>query len=128
MVFLKDMVNIHGMIKVIIKVILNKDYVMDMVYGDLDKNKIKFIKDIIVWTKNQDMEYINGEMDGYIKEILIMIIEMGLGNFIMEINLLIEGSGKMENRRIKKLGISKIQEIKVLLLKEINHQKFIIEQ
>lgn len=59
---------------------------MDMAYGVWVNNLLKSIKDIIVWTKNLVMESINGKMDGCIKEILIMITEMALENFIMELN------------------------------------------
>ena len=44
-----------------------------MVFGHKEHNQMKNIKDIIVWIKNQDMEFTNGIMDGFIREILIMI-------------------------------------------------------
>ena len=86
MAYRKDMVNTHGAIKAIIKETLSKVLEMAMVYGVCSKNPLRFTKGIIVWIKSLDMECINGKMDGYIKEILIMIIEMVLESYIMETN------------------------------------------
>ena len=46
------------------------------------------------------MEFTNGKMDGCIKEILKMTIEMGMENFSMEINVFTGASGKMVNKLI----------------------------
>lgn len=46
------------------------------------------------------MEFTNGKMDGSIKEILKMTIEMGMENFSMEINAFTGASGKMVNKLI----------------------------
>lgn len=46
------------------------------------------------------MEFTNGKMDGSIKEILKMTIEMGMENFLMEINVFTGVSGKMVNKLI----------------------------
>jgi len=43
----------------------------------------KIIKDIIKWIKNVDMEFILGKMDGAIREIFKMIIEMDMENYIL---------------------------------------------
>jgi hypothetical protein len=53
---------------------------MDTGFGVL-KIQAKNIKDSIVWTKNQAMEFTNGKMDGLTKETSKTISEMGLGNF-----------------------------------------------
>ena len=102
MAYRKDMVNTHGAIKAIIKETLSKVLEMDMVYGVWAKNPLRFTKGIIVWIKSQDMEFINGKMDGYIKEILIMIIEMVSESYIMEINWFIEDFGIMESKPTNK--------------------------
>lgn len=97
--FLKDMENIVGRIQVFTKVILSKDFEMDMVFGNFRKKKIKNIEDIIVWTRKVDMESTNGKMVGVIREILITIIGMDLVNFTTRMqNLHIEAIGQMDSK------------------------------
>jgi hypothetical protein len=59
---------------------------MAMGFGDLAMILIKSIRDIILWIKSQDMVFINGTMDGHIREIFKMILEMVLVNFMTVIN------------------------------------------
>jgi hypothetical protein len=102
---------------------------MAMVYGDLDKILQKFIKVIIVWIKNLDMEFINGKMDGYIKETFKMIIEMDLVNCMMVKSLIIVVIGKMANKQINKsLTKFKIVLKRIPILIENHHLKFTIDQ
>ena len=75
---------------------------MDMEFGDLAITLIKNIRDIILWIKSQAMGSISGIMDGLIREIFKMILEMVLVNFMMVINSHIEDFGKMDNRQISK--------------------------
>lgn len=82
----KDMVNILGMIKVTIKVILSKVFEMAMVFGAMEVNLPKDIRAIIAWIKSLDMECTNGKMDGYTKETLIMIWEMDLDSYIIKVS------------------------------------------
>lgn len=56
-------------------------------------NFVNAIKAIILWIKNQDMEYINGRMDGYTKETFKMIIEMDLDSYIKDKNACIKVIG-----------------------------------
>jgi hypothetical protein len=44
------------------------------------------------------MEFINGKMDGFIKEIFRMIIEMGSVNYLMVKTVFIEVIGLMDNK------------------------------
>lgn len=53
------------------------------------------------WIKNQGMEFMNGKMDGFTKEIFKMILEMVLESSMMEIKLFIGDFGKMGNKRIQ---------------------------
>ena len=59
---------------------------MAMGFGDLAMILIKSIRDIILWIKSQDMGFINGTMDGLIRGIFKMILEMVLVNFMMVTN------------------------------------------
>lgn len=104
MAYLKDLANIYGRMEASIKEILSKDLEVAMEFGVFPKPRIaNDIKVITVWIKNQDTEYINGKMDGHIKEILIMITEMDMESFTTEVNAYTEGSGIMDNRqKIKK--------------------------
>ena len=96
--YLKDLGNTHGMMVVTIKVILSKGLEVVMDYGVLvNKMIVKNIKDIIRWIKNLGMVFINGKMDGLIKEISKTTIEMGMENYLMEIYVYTVVSGKMEN-------------------------------
>ncbi len=63
---------------------------------------MRFIRDIIAWIRSLDMEFINGRMDGYIKEILIMTWEMVSGNCMKVWSLFTEAFGIMENSQMKK--------------------------
>lgn len=70
-----------------------------MDYGVLAMESIlKITKAITQWIRNQDMEFINGKMVGYIKGIFRMTIETDLGSFTMDKNVCIGGFGQMENR------------------------------
>lgn len=51
--------------------------------------------------KKQDMVFMNGKMDGFIKEILMTIIEMVTDNYSMEMKLSIEAIGIMESKANK---------------------------
>ena len=46
------------------------------------------------------MEFINGKMDGFIKEILMMIIEMDMANYMMDTRLCTEDIGKMDSKML----------------------------
>lgn len=59
---------------------------MGMEFGGLAVILIKNIRDIILWIKSQDMGFINGIMDGLIREISKMILEMVLASFMMAIS------------------------------------------
>ncbi len=48
------------------------------------------------------MEYMNGKMDGFIKEILIMIFEMVMANYMQEKYYNTKAIGKMVNGLIEK--------------------------
>ena len=48
--------------------------------------------------RNQDMEYMNGRMDGHIRVILKMIIVMGMVSYMMAIKWYIRDIGKMDNK------------------------------
>jgi hypothetical protein len=61
-------------------------------------NFVKVTKAIIKWIKNLVMEFINGKMDGFIKEIFRMIIEMGSVNYLMVKTVFIEVIGLMDNK------------------------------
>lgn len=74
---------------------------MAMAFGESMKILHKCIKGIIVWIKNQVMEFISGRMNGFIKEISKMIYEMVLVSCMKVINLFIVDIGKMVNRQIK---------------------------
>lgn len=76
---------------------------MVMVFGELMKIPLKCIKDIIVWIKNQVMEFISGKMVGFTKEISKMIYAMDLVNYCKEINVSTVDIGEMVNRQIKKV-------------------------
>lgn len=67
------MASILGKTKALIKVISNKDLEMAMEFGVAIQKKTKLMKVIICLIKNMDMEYIHGEMDIIIKEILLKI-------------------------------------------------------
>lgn len=87
MVFLKDMDSIFGVMEVLTKVISNKDFGMDMVYGEKINIKIiKIIKVITCQIKDQVMEFINGIKIIIIKDIFLKIKDMDKDNFIMIIN------------------------------------------
>lgn len=58
----------------------------------------KAIKVTTQWTRNQDMECINGKMGGFTKEIFKMIIEMDMENSLMVRLVFIEVIGLMENK------------------------------
>ena len=75
---------------------------MDMEFGDLAIILIKNIRDIILWIKSRAMGFISGIMDGLIREIFKMTLEMVLVNFMMVINSHIKDFGKMDNRQISK--------------------------
>lgn len=120
----KDMVSIFGMIRAIIKETLNKVLEMVMVFGDMVANPLKNTKDITAWIKNQDMEYMNGKMVGYIKEISIMILEMDLESYMTKINWYIEDIGKMDNKLISKLPALRKYLLKVQIIWTNIHLKF----
>jgi hypothetical protein len=67
------MASILGKTRALIKVISNKDLGMVMEFGVVILKKVKLMKVIICSIKNMDMEYILGEMDIIIKEILLKI-------------------------------------------------------
>lgn len=48
--------------------------------------------------RNQDMEFINGKMDGLIRGIFMKITEMVMGNFMTDIRSYTAGIGKMGSR------------------------------
>lgn len=66
------------------------------------KIPVKCIKDTIVWTKNQDMEFISGKMVGFTKEISKMIYAMGLVSYWRETNVSTVDIGKMVSKQINK--------------------------
>lgn len=67
---------------------------MDMEYGvPVISNMLRVIKVIIQQIKSQAMEYISGKMDGFIKEIFRMTIEMVMDNFLMAIHVCIKDIG-----------------------------------
>lgn len=76
---------------------------MVMVFGELMKIPLKCIKDIIVWIKNQVMEFMSGKMVGFTKEISKMIYAMDLVNYWKEINVFTVDIGETVNRQIKNL-------------------------
>ena len=78
-----------------------------MEFGSYIKTLSKITKDITKAIKNQDMEFMNGKMDGFIRETSIMTIEMGLESFMMAMKLYTGGSGRMDNRMRKNLIIIK---------------------
>jgi hypothetical protein len=99
MVYQKVSANILGVMEVIIKETLNKDFEVVMGYGLRNLKKIvKITKDITQMIKNRVMEYISGKMDGYTKEISKMITEMDLGNYMMEKTACIRDTGRMVNK------------------------------
>jgi hypothetical protein len=67
------MASILGKTRALIKVISSKDLGMVMEFGVVILKKVKLMKVIICSIKNMDMEYIPGEMDIIIKEILLKI-------------------------------------------------------
>lgn len=90
------------------------------------RSRIRLIRGITVWIRSRGMECMSGKMGGLIRAILIMISGLALANCIREINLSIEGTGKMGNRLMTKY-ITKIELIYLhpkLSLRP--HHKFII--
>ena len=59
---------------------------------------VKNIKDTMQWIKNQDMEFINGKMVGFTKEISKMTIEMATDSYLITIKAYIGAIGKMVNK------------------------------
>jgi hypothetical protein len=108
--YLKDLVNINGVMVAFIKVILSKVFEAGMVCGVLRMiNIVKAIKVIIKWIRSLVMEFISGKMVGYIKEILKMIIEMVLDNFSMDKIVYIKVIGSMDNNlKINNLNFQKL--------------------
>lgn len=83
--------------EVLIVETLNKDLEVGMDYGKWGKMRMtKNIRDIIVWTKNLDMDNILGQMDGFIKEILKMIIDRDMVSFLIFINVFFKVNGAKE--------------------------------
>ena len=76
---------------------------MDMEYGDMAESLKRVIKDTTVWIRSQAMECTNGIMDGFIRETLIMILEMDLGSFMTAEKWCTEGFGIMASRLTSKL-------------------------
>lgn len=77
--------------------ILSKAFEVGMDCGKWDiRKKIRNIKDIIVWIKNLDMANILGLMDGFIKEILKMIIEKDMASYLIIRNVFFKVSGTKE--------------------------------
>jgi hypothetical protein len=79
MELLKDTENICGQMVVLIKVTLSTESDMDMEFGRTIK---KFIKEIIEWIKNKDLECISGLESKFIKENSKMILERVMVNYL----------------------------------------------
>lgn len=73
MVYQKVMVSTSGKTVHITKVISNRAYEMDTVFGVSIKIPLKYTKDISAWIKNLVTECISGKTAGFIKETSKMI-------------------------------------------------------
>lgn len=100
MAYPKDLVNISGVMEVFIKGISSKASEVDMVCGmpTIISSTVKAIKVIMKWIRNQVMGFINGKMDGFIKEILRMTTEMDSDNFLMKKTVCIRDIGLMVSK------------------------------
>ena len=99
MVYLKALDNIFGKMEAFTKEILSKVLEVDMGFGVYLNNKEhKIIKAIIIVIKNRVMVFMSGRMDGLIKEILKMIIEMVMDSFMIKINWYIKVIGRMDSK------------------------------
>lgn len=93
MACLKDLDNIHGKIVAFIKVILNKAFETDMEFGQTIFPVNKIIKVIICQIKSMDLEYMTGQMDTIIREVLQMTKEMDKVNYILMMILFMKDYG-----------------------------------
>ena len=71
-----------------------------MDFGALRMNRVhKIIKDTMRWIKNQAMEFMSGKMDGLIKGIFRMILEMVMVSCLIEKEQwLIKDIGRMDSK------------------------------
>lgn len=65
----KGMVSMCGAMDRFTRATLSKDYEMDTVFGNFQKQTTKNTKDTITWIKRVDTEYMNGRTDGLTEEI-----------------------------------------------------------
>lgn len=74
------------------------------------------------------MEFTNGKMDGFTREILTMTLETEWVNFMMEKNLSTEVFGETDNNLMKKLKIQIVSINQIQKHSTNLHLKFIIEK
>ena len=83
MVFLKVQENTCGKTTALSKVISSKVSEMDMDFGKPIMVDWRPIKVTMRWTKNQDMAFMSGTMDGLIRATLKVIIVTDMDSFMM---------------------------------------------
>lgn len=71
------MVSIIGLMEAFIREILSKGFGMGTVFGKIKNNNTK---EVIVWIKNKDLEYTNGNTNKFSKDRLEMIIDRDMDN------------------------------------------------
>ena len=95
------MVNIFGKMVHIIKVILKMDLEMVMVYGKVVRVIVINMKASLSRIRKKVMEYILGSAAIFIKEIIITIWDMVMGNYFGRMVVFTEAYGKMIYRMAK---------------------------
>ena len=78
-----------GLMEVFIKEILNMGLGMVMEFG-MTKRIFKFFQDLIGWTKNKDLEFINGSENRFLKVNSKKIFEMVMENCIKSLKNLLQ--------------------------------------
>ncbi len=64
--------SIYGKTVATIRATLSKALEMDTEYGAQTNSHAKCTRDTTVWIRSQVMEFMNGKMDGFIREISIV--------------------------------------------------------
>lgn len=98
--FLKVMVSMYGLMDQYLREILNRDQEMDMVYGKVLKELVRYTKDIICSIKNMVMEYMIGGTVMFIKDFGLMIFVMAKVNYSLTTKCNIMDIGRMDNKLI----------------------------
>lgn len=75
--------------------------------ASVKKTTVRNTKVIIRWTKNLVMGFMNGKMDGFIKETSKTTTVMAMENYMKEMFVFIVGSGRMESSLIEKNPLEK---------------------